>query len=416
MNRSLNFSSKNKKLLIFLAALGFSGYGVYKVYNLPCVVTKRQRLVKLVGALINVLQLVSDSAETFGVVSRDLREFLDSGSDRIPNSLKQLSKIARSDEFSRSLSSVSEAVALGVLRGYQTENGNVNVEEGGGGVRGFRFVDGVLEKLSSKAGTGFVSVVVGSFAKNLVLAIQSSNVGGEGLNGCIGLDSSKWVDLLCDGKRKVVVADCIQTFVSAAVAVYLDKTKNVNVYDDMFSVLTNSKYEMQVRDVLMSVCNGAVETLVKTSHQVLTSPNSESGQNSTSCGVVQHSGPSSISGDDFVGEARNSRKQKKISFFDIKNNSWVTNVSSTLAVTSNRKFVLDLTGRVTFETVRSLVEFFLRKLMDGLRRSYNVLQEEVLSRGLQVIQYVGGKSSIIVTMCLALYLHILNGTRAFLPA
>lgn len=114
MNKSLNFSRRSKKLLILLAAFGVSSYGVYKVYNLPYVTRKRQ---KLVGALINVIQLVSDSSETIGLVSRDLKVFLQSDSDEIPNSLKQLSKIARSDECSKSLVSVSEAVALDRIRG-----------------------------------------------------------------------------------------------------------------------------------------------------------------------------------------------------------------------------------------------------------------------------------------------------------
>ncbi|KAL8096258.1 protein PHLOEM PROTEIN 2-LIKE A10 [Apium graveolens] len=401
VDKSLNFSRKNKKWLILLAAFGVSGYGVYKVCNLESVRRKRQRLGKILGGLVRILEVVSDSSEMIGVVSRDLKEFLGSDSDEIPNSLKQLSKIARSEEFSGSLSRVSEAVVLGVLRGYRAESGNVE-----GGNSGF--VDGVMDKLTSKAGTGFVSVVVGNFARNLVLGFQASN---EGLNGSQDLNSSKWMDLLCDERCKVVMADSIQTFVSTAVAVYLDRTASVNIYDDMFSALTNSKYQTQMRDVLVSVCNGAVETLVKTSHQVLT------GSNSTSFSGDENSGGPSKTGDEHYGqEGYSAKMQEKNSYFDIQNNPWVTNVSSTLAVPSNRKFVLDMTGRVTFETVRSLVEFVLRKLMDGLRRSFNVLHQEVLGRGLEVVQYVGAKSSVIVTLCVAMYLHILGGTRAFLPA
>lgn len=402
MDKSLDFSRKNKKWLILLAAFGVSGYGVYKVYNLEYVSRKRERLVRIVGGLVRIIEVVSDSSEMIGVVSRDLKEFLGSDSDEMPNSLKQLSKIARSEEFSESLSRVSEAVALGVLRGYRAESGNV----GGNS----EFVDGVMDKLTSKAGTGFVSVVVGSFARNLVLGFQASE-GSEGLNGSQNSSLSKWMDLLCDERCKVVMADSIQTFVSTAIAVYLDKTASVNIYDDMFSALTNPKYRTQMRDVLVSVCNGAVETLVKTSHQVLTS------SNSNSFSGVKDSGASSKTGEERYGHAGYSAKmQEKNSFFDIQNNPWVTNVSSTLAVPSNRKFVLDMTGRVTFETVRSLVEFVLRKIMDGLRRSFNVLHQEVLGRGLEVVQYVGAKSSVIVTICVAMYLHILGGTRAFLPA
>lgn len=398
MDKSLNFSRKNKKWLILLAAFGVSGYGVYKVYNLECVSRKRERFVRIVGGLVRILEVVSDSSEMIGVVSRDLKEFLGSDSDEIPNSLKQLSKIARSEEFSESVSRVSEAVALGVLRGYRAESGNVGGNSG--------FVDGVMDKLTSKAGTGFVSVVVGSFARNLVLGFQASS---EGLNGSQKLNSSKWMDLLGDERCKVVMADSIQTFVSTAVAVYLDRTASVNIYDDMFSALTNPKYRTQMRDVLVSVCNGAVETLVKTSHQVLTSSNSNSFPG-------EDSGASRKTGEHYGQAGYSAKMQEKTSFFDIQNNPWVTNVSSTLSVPSNRKFVLDMTGRVTFETVRSLVEFVLRKLMDGLRRSFNVLHQEVLGRGLEVVQYVGAKSSVIVTICVAMYLHILGGTRAFLPA
>lgn len=353
---------RKRKWLILVSLLGVSSYGAYKFYTSPYIARKRKRLTNLFEAIASFAELVTDSAETITLVSRDLKQFLESDSDEIPNSLKQIAKIAKSKEFTDSISRVSEAVAVGVLRGY---NNNVDEEAESN--------PGVVERvLFSEAGTGFVSVLVGSFAKNLVLGFH------EVESSSVKTTSPRWMSLLCDEKIKELLADCIERFTISAVTVYIEKTAGVNAYDQIFSGLTNPKHRDGARDVLVSVCNGALETFMRTSHQVYTSSNSVEEE------TVRDSSSSSYS------------------------SGWAEALTTTLAVPSNRKFMFDVTGRVTLETMRSILEFVVLKTSQSFRRSFGAVQEEVTDRGRQVVGYVGAKSSVIITLCLAVYFHVVN--------
>ncbi|XP_010911618.3 protein PHLOEM PROTEIN 2-LIKE A10 [Elaeis guineensis] len=409
---TLNFSGRRRRWLLLLAAAGISSYGAYRIYHLPSVSKKREKLVRLLRALISIAEAASSAADAVNLVSTDLNRFLRSDSGEIPKSLRQISKIARSEEFSCSVSRVFEALTVGIIRGFaKAESTELEPRRSSSS-----FSDRLLDKLLSNAGSGFASVVVGSFARNLVIGFYSRESAGELGNrtaGVSGLDSEspavpEWVRLICDDKCRELIADSIQGFVSTAVTVYLEKTMAINAYEEIFSALTNPKHEAKVKDVLVSVCNGAVESLVKTSHQVMTTSSSNSSLSSTVAGVEAVGQKDEV----FSEKHRRSSSDKKLKG----GSGWVDHVSSTSAVPSNRRFVLDVTGRVTFETVRSFLEFLLLKLYNGARSGFNVVREEVVERGLEVVRYVSAKSMAIFTMCVALCLHVSIGARLLMPA
>lgn len=428
VRKGIDFARKRKKWVRVLAAFGLTSYGVYRVYHLPSVAEKRRKILKLFGVFVSLAEAASESAETIGIVSKDLKEFLQSDSDQIPTSLRQISKITRSNEFSESLIRVTQAVTVGFLKGYQSETRSDGRNE-----TSFNsdFIDRVMERLFSTAGSSFASVVVGSFARNLVLAFYSGHEqsgGGSNSNHSsnknhFGSEMNpvpEWVNLVCADKCRELIGDCIQLFVSTAVAVYLDKTMDVNPYDELFSGLTNPNHEKKVRDLLVSVCNGAVETLVKTSHQVLTGPTlneNTSNVNSSSYLAIEEETARTRMEDLRQEEALSTGLEGTNDECEEKSDSgWVSKVSSTLAVPSNRRFVLDVTGRVTFETVRSFLEFLLEKLYEGAKRCTNIIHEAVLDKGLEIVRYAAMKSSVVATICLSLCLHIFGGTWVLVPA
>ncbi|KAK8964189.1 Protein PHLOEM PROTEIN 2-LIKE A10 [Platanthera guangdongensis] len=91
-------------------------YGSYRVYHHPSAEAKRRKLVNIFSALISVGEAVSSSSYAVNLLSSDLNNFLRSNSDEdeIPQSLMQIAKIARSAEFSASISRVSEALTVGI--------------------------------------------------------------------------------------------------------------------------------------------------------------------------------------------------------------------------------------------------------------------------------------------------------------
>nr|BAJ98674.1 predicted protein [Hordeum vulgare subsp. vulgare] len=378
MDGLVAFSRRRRRWLL-LAALGTaSAYGAYKIYHLPAVAARRRRLVRLAAALAAFLDAAASSADAAALVSSDLADFVRSDSDELPRSVAQLAKLAASPEVSTTVSALSQAVAAGVLRG-------VGSAPGPGSGDKVALSDRLVDKLFSDSGERLASAVAGSFARHLVMAFYSApSPPGEASS------SPDWVNVVATGKGHKAISSWVEVLVGTAVGVFIEKTIHINTYEQLFEGLTNPSHDTKVKELLVSVCNGAVETLVKTSHQVISKANSKLDNNGNGNGNSNGSGP----GSSRAGEG------------------WVETVSSTLAVPSNRNLVLDVTGRVTFETVRSFLEFVLWKLHDGARKS----GDNVFDSGLRAVRYMSDKSMVVATICITLCLHVLNGTRFLVTA
>ncbi|KAF3641365.1 ATP synthase subunit d, mitochondrial [Capsicum annuum] len=130
LRKGLDYTRRNRNWVVALGALGVTVYGAYRAYCSPSMVRKSERFLKLIGAFVSLAEMVSDSADVIGIVSKDLKEFIASDSDEIPR------------------------------------------------------------------GSGFASVIVGSFARNFVLAFSSGKKGNAIEHSDIEYSVPGWIDLV----------------------------------------------------------------------------------------------------------------------------------------------------------------------------------------------------------------------------
>ncbi|KAL1537056.1 protein PHLOEM PROTEIN 2-LIKE A10-like [Salvia divinorum] len=385
LEKGLDYAKKKRKWA-FLT--GLTCYGVYKLYK------RRQRLSKFLAAFISVAEMVSDSADAIGMLSKDLKQFLASDSDQIPQSLMQLSKIAKSNEFSDTITRTTRATAVGILSAYSHESTAKGGDDHG-------FFDRVMDKLFSDAGAGFASAVAGSFARNTVMVLYSEwQRGGGGCDAVIhdGASVPWWIELVCEEKCRALVGTMIQQFVSTGLTVYLEKTMDVNAYEEFFAGLTNPKHEDRVREMLGYLCSNAVDTCVRTSYHVWR---------------ANSSAASKLHFDGFGGDEKGGVRAKQVRRAAERNreSGWMR----TMRVPGNRRLVLDVTGVATFESVRSFLEVVLEKVAEGVKTSVDVVQQEVVEKGVEAIRYASGRSSAVTALCLTLCFNILNSPWILTP-
>ncbi|CAM0905257.1 unnamed protein product [Alopecurus aequalis] len=361
MDRVFAFSHRRRRWILCAGTAA----AAYLIYHHPAVAARRRRISRLISAL-------SSLADAVAAVAADLAAFLRSDSDVLPPTLTQLSKLVSSPEASASTSALSGALTVGMLRGYTSASGPAS----GGEVA---FSDRLVEKLFSAEGERLVSAVSGSFGRDLVLAFYSVPADPP---ESAGSSPVSWVDVVTRGSCRRAISSWVEVFTATAVGVFIDKTIHINTYDQICAAATNPAYDARLQKLLIALCSSSIETLVKTSHGVLSNTSGNANDISTS------------SGNGGIREG------------------WAETVSSALAVPSNRKLVLDLTGRATFEAVRSFLEFVLWRLHNGARAG----GDATIRAGLCVLRYMSRRSIVITAICIVLCLYVLNGTWLLAPA
>lgn len=264
---------------------------------------------RFVSRLRDALQRYTEAFALGGdicaTVMKDLQRFVDSNSDEIPLSLQQVAKLVQSDEFTESAKSMTNAIYRGFLSSRRIKRHNLGHDlatydnrrliretspsgtqasllmeedsvEGSFGIgrnqtdlkrgRSSDALDRVLEALLSDRGHSLVSVAVSMGAKNLVSAYVETTArqrGNQRVDSSHADITDKVLSFLCtDGGQQLAVM-AIAAFASNGMRVYMDKSLNVNLYDDMFSAMSKPEHLEAVKQCVGTFARDVVATYLK---------------------------------------------------------------------------------------------------------------------------------------------------------
>jgi len=164
-------------LAVACVASAAAGYLAYKAYNSTGVANTHAALMRAAETLNKLCSGAGDAAETLAQVSNDLRTFLASDADEVPQSLKQLAKLAQCPEVQDTITSCVGAAARAAA-GPATD-------------AALAVVDRLLDAALSERGNSLVALAISTAARDgtsslvtaLRDAVQSAYAGQQQQHG-----------------------------------------------------------------------------------------------------------------------------------------------------------------------------------------------------------------------------------------
>mmetsp|Transcript_10605 Transcript_10605/g.26561 ORF Transcript_10605/g.26561 Transcript_10605/m.26561 type:complete len:517 (+) Transcript_10605:241-1791(+) len=289
------------------AAACCAGVAAYEAY-------RRGWFSKTAKAVKNIVESAQDTAATLGTLAKDTREFLSSDSEVVPQSIRQAIKLASCSETQEAVQTHLEATIKGVLNttaaatsgaghgsapatcsaGSSSSSGSASnsdaedcsdSERADGSQRpstsgrdkqgrkkgsgsGSSMLGATLEKVFSKKGSGFFSVIAASVARQTITTLME-NASEQTSDGEA---FEKYKDILLSEEGKQFVSDLMVTLVVEATVVYTDKTLHINTYDQILETAVKPQHKSFVESLCVKLCRACTETMMAPAPSVPASP------------------------------------------------------------------------------------------------------------------------------------------------
>ncbi|KAG2493144.1 hypothetical protein HYH03_008568 [Edaphochlamys debaryana] len=290
------------KMLVWGSAAAVTAYAAYRamsaddadsgceepqVSRAACRQSRQQTgFQRLRSTIQNYSSAASTLAETAAIVSADIRTFLTSDQEELPQSLRQLNKLLQSRELQETVMTVTSSVVRGVAAATVGGDGQAMA-----GPPGPPLVNTVIEAVLSERGRGLVGMAVGVATRNATVAVceflerrmdaAASGTAG-GLPGGIGVKDV--LDLLTSENGEKLLTLLLTKSIRTAVTSYVDATTGYNMYDDVLASIAKQEHRDALTDILTrmtaSFCREAV-----VSYRKATAPSAANRAPGTSCSL-----------------------------------------------------------------------------------------------------------------------------------
>ncbi|DBA79056.1 hypothetical protein WJX77_006265 [Trebouxia sp. C0004] len=213
---------------------------LYKLYHSERIARAWRQYQTLVLAFSSYNQTFLAGAEISAAISNDLKSFLQSDSQELPQSLRQLAQLFQAEETQAATSSIAAATIRGIMSATQRTGASAS-----GGL------DSVLGALTSETGHSLVSLAVSVAARTSTRTycecIERSAAAAKASEQATGVLADTIVQQVLrfactpEGERLCMMG--VTNFVTNATSVYCQNLEGTNFWSDLFAAMVKPEHK-----------------------------------------------------------------------------------------------------------------------------------------------------------------------------
>ena len=231
---------------------------LYKLYHSRRITQARHQYNRFIEALSSYNQAFLAGADISAAICKDLQSFLQSDSQELPQSLRQLAQLLQAEETQAATSSIAAATVRGIV--------SATHDAGGSSSTG---LEKLLSALSSQQGHSLVTLAVSVAARTSTQTycecVERSAAAAKASEEATGVLADTFVQQIlrfaCTPKGEKLCMLGIKHFVTNATAVYCENLEGVSMWQDLFAAMVKPEHKQVAAHLTRSFTNELTNTL-----------------------------------------------------------------------------------------------------------------------------------------------------------